>query len=265
MRGVVAGPRSLALLNDEVLEETLAEDRAAGDVLVAGLWDIVEEWSSTAIQRTREAAATGPTDVLDAEIRLLIAHAARLRGAIEGHLQAVDSEPQPSPVTFAPTAESVAEPAPSSEFLTLLHEAPRARVCPECFTMVRLDEIETHELVCVRHKHIEKMERTLEGSLEVDVPEAAEAEPDTEADPDGEPAAADVDARPEAGEEPGPAAATDTVAAPAPQATAAPVADHTCNSADFERPLCDNCGGLHWYCSICGAQRDDCRVSSAAG
>jgi hypothetical protein len=71
------------------------------------------------------------------------------------------------------------------------------------------------------------------------------------------------------------APATRTVAAPpviapvaiAPAAvmpTAAPaVPEHRCNSADFERPLCSVCNGLHWYCSICGRQQDECRAAVA--
>ncbi len=43
--------------------------------------------------------------------------------------------------------------------------------------------------------------------------------------------------------------------APAPAPT---VREHRCNSADFERPPCKECGVRHWYCSICGARRDEC-------
>lgn len=240
----------------------MVEDRA-GDPLVAALWDAVEDWSSAAIQRTREAAATGPTDVLDAEIRMLIAHAAQLRGVIELHLEAVDLEPAVAKVAASPVARPAA-PAPqksseaeSTEVLALLHEAAHAQVCPECFTMVRLDEVETHDLVCVRHKTIEKMDRKLE---EEPAPEPApelEAEDVAESAPAPmpEPEAAAAEATPEA------APVADAEATPA----AAPVADHVCNSADFERPLCATCGGLHWYCSICGAQRDDCRTNAATG
>jgi len=34
--------------------------------------------------------------------------------------------------------------------------------------------------------------------------------------------------------------------------------DHRCDSADFERPVCTECGRHHWYCSMCGAQQDQC-------
>ena len=133
----------------------MVEDRA-GDPLIAALWDAVEEWSSAAIQRTREAGAAGPDDVADAEIRLLVEHAAQLRAVIETHLEAADPDP------------------------------------------------------------------------------------------------ADASADPELADEP-------RTAQPLPSAPA-----HTCNSADFERPRCASCGVLHWYCSICGAQRDACR-SAVAG
>jgi hypothetical protein len=86
---------------------------------------------------------------------------------------------------------------------------------------------------------------------------------DVAAEPEPEPEVAS-DAREETG--------TEAVRAelPQPEALVATepvevVADHTCNSADFERPLCATCGGLHWYCSICGAQRDACRTATVAG
>lgn len=41
-------------------------------------------------------------------------------------------------------------------------------------------------------------------------------------------------------------------------APAAVAADHRCDSADFERPVCAECGRHHWYCSMCGAQQDHC-------
>jgi hypothetical protein len=229
----------------------LVEDRA-GEPLVAALWDIVEDWSSTAIQRTREATATGPTDVLDAEIRLLIAHAAQLRGVIEAHLEGDDAGQEP-------VAETPSGPEDPAEVLARLHEVPLAEVCPECFTVVRLDELEAHDLVCVRHKAIEKMDRDLEDDLEDGLePEVeVEVEPESgvEPEPEEQPAAE--------AEQPEPEPEVDEPEADEPEAQqAAP--DHTCNSADFERPLCDSCGGLHWYCSICGAQRDACRPVAAA-
>lgn len=149
----------------------MVEDRA-GDPLIAALWDAVEEWSSSAIQRTREAGAAGPDDVADAEIRLLVEHAAQLRAVIETHLEYAEYEP--------------ADPASAN-------------------------------------------------------PELANAEPADAASADPEPA-----------DEP-------RTAQPLPSAPA-----HTCNSADFERPRCASCGVLHWYCSICGAQRDACQ-SAVAG
>ncbi|GGO90423.1 hypothetical protein GCM10011584_22160 [Nocardioides phosphati] len=250
----------------------MVEDRA-GDPLVAALWDMVEDWSSAAIQRTREAAATGPTDVLDAEIRLLISHAAQLRGVIDVHLDGAEPEPKAAPVVVLPPApERTPEPEPEAEeqgeILARLHEVAHAQVCPECFTMVRLDEVETHDLVCVRHKVIEKMERKLEEEQDADPapasPAAAPVEREAEPEPEPEPEPHDVEPEPE----PDPEEAQDVEAgqaeAPVQPSEPAP-ADHTCNSADFERPLCATCGSLHWYCSICGAQRDACREAAPTG
>lgn len=125
-----------------------ARDAAA---FFADLWELVEGWSSDAIQRTRAASDERAPDVADAEIRLLVAHAAELRGVIEAHLE----EPAATP------AERAAE------------------------------------------------------------------------DESGEPDSAPVPNRAE-------------------------VPEHACNSADFDRPPCEECQGRHWYCSICGARRDDC-------
>lgn len=52
----------------------------------------------------------------------------------------------------------------------------------------------------------------------------------------------------------------------APAAPAAPaVPEHRCNSADFERPPCTECGVRHWYCSVCGARRDECVAELITG
>lgn len=249
----------------------MAEDRA-GEPLVAALWDIVEDWSSAAIQRTREAAMTGPTEVLEAETRLLIAHAAQLRGVIEAHLDGADlSDP----------AVAVAESGDPADGLARLHEVPLAEVCQECFTMVRLDELEAHDEVCVRHKTIEKMDRMLEDDPESEAEALAGegdvgSEPEAEAEVGADVPAAEADEPEGLADEPvepegltdepdepvdGPEAAADEPGGEPEQS--AP--DHTCNSADFERPLCDTCGGLHWYCSICGVQRDACRTVAVAG
>lgn len=128
-----------------------ADDPVAAELL-ADLWELLEAWSSDAIQRTRGVRSAGPSDVAEAEIRMLIAHAAELRGVIEAHLDGAPREP---------------------------------------------------------------------------------------------------DLAPDRSAEPGP----DQQTAPQPVVRAA---DHACNSADFERPVCEACGCQHWFCSICGAQQDVC-------
>lgn len=88
-----------------------AEDDATAELL-ARLWELVEEWSSGAIQRAR-AAGSGMTDVADAEVRLLVEHAAELRGVVEAHLERADVaagstalQPAP-PEREAPESEAV--------------------------------------------------------------------------------------------------------------------------------------------------------------
>ena len=183
--------------------------------LLEELWDLVEEWSSAAIQRARETASEGSSETVDAEIRLTIAHAAELRAVVERHL-ATDEASTPE-----------AEPAQARTPGTL-HEPPQAQVCPECFVMVPIDQLDEHELTCERHHKIERMEQAGLGDVEPEelAPEAVEEQ-----------------------------------VAPAVEKPPAPT--HICNSADFDRPLCEACGGLHWYCSICGAQRDECRAATA--
>jgi hypothetical protein len=133
-----------------------AEERVTA-ALLADLWDLVEGWSSGAIQCARQADATGPSEVEDAEIRLLVAHAAELRGVIEAHLAAAEGEPDPEP-----EPEPALPPGPSP---TAYDEVPA----------------------------------------------------------------------------------------------------HACNSADFDRPRCPRCDAQHWYCSVCGAQRDVCLQDPLAG
>lgn len=104
-----------------------AEDRNAAGLL-ADLWDLVEGWSSGAIQRARQADATGPSEVEDAEIRLLVAHAAELRGVIEAHLASAEAAavPEPGP---EPEPDSQPEPDPQPEpGLTPYDEVP-AHAC----------------------------------------------------------------------------------------------------------------------------------------
>ncbi|TCJ23211.1 hypothetical protein [Nocardioides jejuensis] len=192
--------------------------------LLEELWDLVEEWSSAAIQRARETASEGSSETVDAEIRLTIAHAAELRAVVERHL-ATDEASTPE-----------AEPAQARTPGTL-HEPPQAQVCPECFVMVPIDQLDEHELTCERHHKIERMEQAGLG----DVEPLADPTPVVDAE--------DVDV-PE-------------VEQVAPAAEKPPAPTHICNSADFDRPLCEACGGLHWYCSICGAQRDECRAATA--
>lgn len=148
-----------------------AEDRATTELL-ADLWDLVEGWSSGAIQRARQADATGPSEVEDAEIRLLVAHAAELRGVVEAHLAAEETAAAPEQVPepgAGPTSESVAVAAPEVG----------AEMAGVGVATVRV-----------------------------------------------------------------------------------PASSHACNSADFDRPPCVECGGRHWHCSICGARRDDCSAAS---
>ncbi|MDO7868356.1 hypothetical protein [Nocardioides jiangxiensis] len=221
--------------------------------LLGELWDLVEEWSSAAIQRARDAASTGSSEVADAEIRIAIAHAAELRAVVERHL--ADAEPVPGVQTVR---EEEAAPARTPG---TLHEPPRAQVCPECFVMVPLDQLEEHDLTCERHHKIERMEQAGLGDPSVDdtAPEEAAAAPGDE-----EPPTVDEPLLVAAAPAMSTMSAAPAVLEPASGAVVAPPAsDHTCNSADFERPLCDTCGGLHWYCSICGAQRDACRPAAA--
>jgi hypothetical protein len=58
-------------------------------------------------------------------------------------------------------------------------------------------------------------------------------------------AASVVEPRPEPSSRPGPGPVDATP-------------EHRCDSADFERPVCAACGRHHWYCSVCGAQQDQC-------
>lgn len=136
----------------------MAADDPVSTDLLAGLWELLEEWSSDAIQRTRVVRGDGPSDVSEAEIRMLVAHAAELRGVIEAHLDGALPDPDPEPGAD-PQAESEVDPQPTH--LTAPQPAVRA-------------------------------------------------------------------------------------------------ADHACNSADFERPVCEACGCQHWFCSICGEQQDVC-------
>jgi hypothetical protein len=128
------------------------DDDALTADLLADLWDLVEGWSSGAIQRARDTSARGPSEVAEAETRLLMEHAAALRAALEDHLDRVD-------------AVRVAEPDPQP---TVQREPTPQVIVPE----------------------------------------------------------------------------------------------HRCDSADYDRPPCAACSGRHWFCSICGAQRDECPAAS---
>lgn len=119
--------------------------------LLADLWDLVEGWSSGAIQRARDTSVVGPSEVAEAETRLLMEHAAALRAALEDHLERLEA------------AQAVLVPEPTPE--------------PE----------------------------------------------------------------------------------PTPQVA---VREHRCDSADYDRPPCTVCSGRHWYCSVCGARRDECPAAS---
>jgi hypothetical protein len=130
-----------------------AADDAATSDLLGQLWNLVEAWSSGAIRHARASAEAHAGAASDAEIRILVEHAAELRMVLEGYLDRADR----------PGAQLEAELAVA---LNLTLEAPAA-----------------------------------------------------------------VPATP---------------------------ADHRCNSADFERPLCADCGRQHWHCSICGEQQDEC-------
>ncbi|HSX67020.1 hypothetical protein [Nocardioides sp.] len=79
----------------------MAADDPATAELLAGLWDLLEEWSSDAIQRTRGERGAGPSEVAEAEIRMLVAHAAELRGVIENYLDGALREPDHAPQSAA--------------------------------------------------------------------------------------------------------------------------------------------------------------------
>lgn len=239
----------------------MAADDVAHTAFLADLWSLVEEWSSEAIRQARAAATDGASEVVDAEIRVLIAHAADLRGVLEDHLDRA---------AVAPAANGAAVDADPAAALAPLFDPPLAQVCQECFTMVRLDEVDEHDQVCVKHSKIERMDRAAEEPDEAPDDEDVAGSPVEEYDAvsvavafgttyDVQPTSIDPAAK---AASPVTAYVAPVTAAPAPTPKAVPtVPDHQCNSADFERPLCPVCNGLHWYCSICGQQRDECKIA----
>lgn len=71
------------------MADYVAEDAETSELL-GQLWNLVEAWSSGAIRHARAAADAHEGGAGDAEIRILVEHAAELRMVLEDYLDRGD-------------------------------------------------------------------------------------------------------------------------------------------------------------------------------